>query len=1281
MENKEENKKEGQNLYKKGKEAFNRNAYKEAAEYLEESAQILNDKFSFFYLGECHASLKQHQKAIECYDKAYGLLDQDKPGNEHTLVLKCKAEAERHLGNYEKSIACYDMALGLAQNYMNTSDLRNFKFEIEDSKQEVKRLMANMEKRKYIEAFKQAEEMEKRKSYKEALELYTKCLTLQETAEVHYQKAQCYRAMGMFAEAIEEYSKCIELKKNSLRSDDSLYVKSLFHQGICYLEMSEFKKAVLMMRKTYDKLHFGDKMKEEVERWHKLAHERMGVLLFISNNSSQQLHETIKTKSPAEEIRKEEEFLLEKKQAYHILENLSQYEVFLSANIKQEREEVWYIVSMKWFKAWKSYMETAANDTIVVEPKEASSVEPTPSQRTGYPGPIYNDDIILFETTLSDPEDTKGFTKYPLKPGLKEGMDFTLVPSDLWELWAKVYGGLELPRRAYSTPDSMKPIVEIYLQRIPLVFKPSYKWAPPGLQILYVGRREPASVVTEKSKRICAKLLAEKVSTASIKDVNFRLWKMSVHDLDELDNSIRKCKQMGKKSVGIEGTLIDETKLVEELAIGETTAVLVELWIAGQEPIFKERKVTRPRMDSELDGTKESDWKKYLTIEGNKFTKIPLRIIASPSTTRCGRTGLENLGNTCYMNSGLQCLSNCQELTKYFLLGLYKDDINKENPLGQKGYLAETYADLLNDMWRGNYRAVSAYDLKRRIVVNASQFRGYAQQDSQELILYMLDGLHEDLNRVKRKPYVEMKDYENISDEELSAKRWTEHLMRNQSMIVDMFCGQLKSRLVCPSCNKHSIAFDPFMVLSVPIPQVNYLGVTFVPLNMARDPLRVKMTVTDGTPISEVHRRLLKQIELPEATRLFYAIVQKGRIWQRLSFDSTCSEALRDGELYAYEYQLPSSETADLSQYYFLEVDCQYVASGIWSEKKALLNYPLMFAVPLSSSFIELKLQILERFQPFLKETPVSPATDRLKALYEAHFLKTEAKAAPYTLEIVNNRAKTSRYILSSKYEECEFCQGKAHSEDCPFSFKDEDKLTLKDALSLLKGKRQLVLGLVFNHKSEIIRLEQIKAFFDSVRSVYKSDNSPESHRGKISLYDCLECFSTEEQLDQNNMWFCPKCKKHVQAKKKMDLYKLPTILIIHLKRFKNKQLSIWGSHKKIDDFIDYQMTGLDLKKYTLASPEVAGGCVYDLFAVSNHFGGLSGGHYTATCYNSAVNKWLYFNDSSVYNAGEEDVVSSAGYVLFYRRVDSSQWPASNQTNLLTYILVRIIGASIVVLY
>ncbi|KAI5427909.1 Ubiquitin carboxyl-terminal hydrolase 9 [Lathyrus oleraceus] len=184
---------------------------------------------------------------------------------------------------------------------------------------------------------------------------------------------------------------------------------------------------------------------------------------------------------------------------------------------------------------------------------------------------------------------------------------------------------------------------------------------------------------------------------------------------------------------------------------------------------------------------------------------------------RGGLAGLQNLGNTCFMNSVLQCLVHTPPLVEFFLQD-YNDEINRDNPLGMSGELALAFGDLLRKLWSSGRTAIAPRAFKGKLARFAPQFSGYNQHDSQELLAFLLDGLHEDLNRVKQKPYIEMKDSDNRPDEEVAYECWKNHMARNDSLIVDECQGQYKSTLVCPECGKISITFDPFMYLSLPLP-------------------------------------------------------------------------------------------------------------------------------------------------------------------------------------------------------------------------------------------------------------------------------------------------------------------------------------------------------------------------------------------------------------------------------------------------------------------------------
>ncbi|XP_056612606.1 ubiquitin carboxyl-terminal hydrolase 2a isoform X1 [Triplophysa dalaica] len=214
-------------------------------------------------------------------------------------------------------------------------------------------------------------------------------------------------------------------------------------------------------------------------------------------------------------------------------------------------------------------------------------------------------------------------------------------------------------------------------------------------------------------------------------------------------------------------------------------------------------------------GSTSSGLKSSSRYSSSYRSTSPVREISNSKSVQ-GLVGLRNLGNTCFMNSILQCLSNTQSLRDYCLHNSHRRDLNNNNRTNTA--LMEEFAKLIQTMWTSSSsEVVSPSEFKTQIQRYAPRFVGYNQQDAQEFLRFLLDGLHNEVNRVTVRPRANMEDFDHLLDEEKGKKMWAKYLEREDSKIVDLFVGQLKSSLTCSECGYCSTVFDPFWDLSLPI--------------------------------------------------------------------------------------------------------------------------------------------------------------------------------------------------------------------------------------------------------------------------------------------------------------------------------------------------------------------------------------------------------------------------------------------------------------------------------
>ena len=669
-------------------------------------------------------------------------------------------------------------------------------------------------------------------------------------------------------------------------------------------------------------------------------------------------------------------------------------------------------------------------------------------------------------------------------------------------------------------------------------------------------------------------------------------------------------------------------------------------------------------------------------IDPDKISKLLLE------NSSHGICGSYNLGNTCFMNSSIACLSNCTELTYFFVSGEYKKEINTQNNLGTKGALSESWGKLMKQYWISDSTVGDPSDFKEKFGYKIKRFSGFNQQDSNEFIDLFLDILNEDLNFVNKKEYLELKEKsDNETEEQCSKRFWNNYLNRNDSIVTDLFWGQIKSTITCPDCGYINITFDPFNTLNLNIPHlcdnnffsyevISCFQIFYVPKYNLRTPIKIKcFNILKNAKFKDWFNCLKSDNNFSfhddiNINKMILTEISDKKLIK--IYDESCDKNfINFNEEYYFTYEIMNDDENKYIPIYF-------------KEKSGFSVFPRIIMVSeTNSTFDDFRKKIYFNlrkliYSPFKKYNEYcDDLSNKIKEYINDFKIKDEIIFDLINKEynkIFNNDNDDIKDVLNDFISDMPF---KLYLTDKIGNNVDEDIInsdkvdiinnnnfkTLSEEFSkltkisspsdsLLKliyllEKENYFLVLEFNNNSNYIhknlfKLNNCKRHELNFKKENQNNKDDKFKYKNITLNDCLKSFSREEKLKPGDEWNCPKCKNNVLPYKKMELYYTPKILIICFKRF-IKGNYFWN---KNDENIYFPIDNLNLNEFHVGKDK--NNSVYDLFAVSQHYGGTGFGHYTAVCKN--LGKWYSYNDSSVHEIDKREINSSSAYVLFYRR-------------------------------
>ncbi|XP_066546365.1 ubiquitin carboxyl-terminal hydrolase 31 isoform X2 [Amia ocellicauda] len=652
-----------------------------------------------------------------------------------------------------------------------------------------------------------------------------------------------------------------------------------------------------------------------------------------------------------------------------------------------------------------------------------------------------------------------------------------------------------------------------------------------------------------------------------------------------------------------------------------------------------------------------------------------------------GLAGLKNHGNTCFMNAVLQCLSNTELFAEYLALEQYRGADGEEPPKANgvllqrrgpqdRGEVTEQLSGLVRALWTFEYTPQHSRDFKNVVSKNALQYRGNAQHDAQEFLLWLLDRVHEDLNNIVN-PKIRTTIKPPIEEDDDASEGPS--LPVTSSFVQELFQAQYRSSLTCPHCQKQSNTFDPFLCISLPIPlpHTRPLYVTVVYQGKCSHCMRIGVAVPLSSTVSRLRQAVSQETKIPAdqivLTEMYYDGFHRSFCDDDDDLDiiqeSDSIFAFETPEIFRPENILSQrglhtnlnqnnlkygSENTRTSSFMQGAMKPTLMANKNTGNEKVILlvcnractghqgrrfGHPFVLYLERTVTWDVLQKEILEKMRHLLRP-----------GVY--------IQVGPFSLRVVGVVGIT--YLLPQ--EEQPLCHPtvdrayKSCGQGGPPHIKivvEWDKET-KDYL--------------FGHTED----EYIPDA-ESVRVQREQHHQPQA----CTLTQCFQLYTKEEQLAPDDAWRCPHCKQLQQGSIKLSLWTLPDVLIIHLKRFRQE-----GDRRmKMQNMVKFPLTGLDMTPHVVKRSQSSWSLpshwspwrrpyglgrdpddyLYDLYAVCNHHGTMHGGHYTAYCKNSVDGQWYCFDDSEVQHIAEEDVCRQTAYILFFqRRTTIPSWSANS---------------------